>query len=568
MKKLIIISVAALSALFSCTKFENDTADSPLAVPSIDVTIDSKSDSTFTFTVKPGTGTGYYSYTVLKGAAKYLDSTKVLGVSCKGITEATQTMEAKPTVTVTLGVKDGILPNTTYTVYAVAANVQSLVSSVKSATVLTSDMNIPTPTAAAKSATAAAAKITFNESVVRGEGKVLAHYYKVWAPEKEVMTLELAKKDIVISGTDVTLSAPDTVNGAYVLFTWEEGMVKNAVGTPCEEFELNHFYAEKGKIVADSCQGLVTRWPVGTFGWTRVCKDKEGKVVTCPEDSVLAFGNPADAAYLIKADSTIVYSSSDLSVSVAYINSNSATVYKETEKVKLDKVNNVVSLGTKKGSDPEYGDFVVWGVPAGLFIDVWGNTCEAYTNADNCLRSYGYTAEDFCGTYSFILGSDNAGVYYKDTVVITKQDADTVIISGLGENNPGWGTAKLTPKSCKAVIDGVFATMTIPADAQIGVLEGVSTSGPYKYDIGLSGGDWGANTTPVVFTMAVKGTFTYTCTETYFYCNCISDGEVLGFWDVLSPKTFTLLTPSPSAVPASVPDFIVNFKTSFTKISQ
>jgi len=476
----------------------------------------------------------------------------VLGVSCKGISEATQTMEKKPSVTVTLTESDGILPNTAYTVYAVAANAQSLVSAVKSVTVLTTDKNIPSPVKAAVSSTSAGATVTFNETVSRGEGKAFAHYYKVWAPGTEAMKVELGEENIVVDGAGVTFSAPDTVSGAYVFFTWEEGLVKNAVGTKCPEYQTVVFSAKNGAAVTSQCRGIMSRWPVTTFGWTRMYLDSVKKeFVKCPEDSLMSFVNPEDAVYYIKADSTVFPNSVvKPAIAIAYVNDNSATIFKELENFEFDLNANILALGAKAGTDPDFGDNLVWSVAEDSFVDVWGNTSAAYANGDNYIRSYGYEVDDFCGIFAIAqyLVYSGKGYYCNDTITISKTaDKNIVNITGFGKGYfKMWSNITFTPESIDCVVDPDLGILTFPINNGIGSL--VST----KKDYGKIYMGWMPEGELLPAYLSMKQAGVYSFDSSYPYLEyCYVENEEYQWYDYVVLRNITKLTVAPTSSPQS-----------------
>ncbi len=233
MKKIYSILLIALAVFTGCQQW---IEEDPIAkVGTVDPTISTSavSDSSFTATISGVDGVTYYAYAVLKGDKKDVNATKLFQKGLgSDLAEGVVNYSDKPSTTIVL---KELVPNTKYTVYAIAGNSQSFTGNVVTATVLTSDGL--TPDITKFSASDSVFTITYNEPVQKGEGAITAYVMaKNISWTEPIDSFEVPADSISIKGSVVTVTVPDAPAGAYVVLGFGEGVVKNMVDTPSEEY--------------------------------------------------------------------------------------------------------------------------------------------------------------------------------------------------------------------------------------------------------------------------------------------------------------------------------------------
>jgi hypothetical protein len=233
MKKIYSILLIALAVFTGCQKWIEEDPIAKVGTVDPSITTSAVSDSSFTATISGVDGVTYYSYAVLKGDKTDVNATKLFQ---KGLgsdyAEGVVNYADKPSTTIVL--KD-LIPNTKYTVYAIAGNSQSFTGNVVTATVLTSDGL--TPDITKFSASDSVFTITYNEPVQKGEGAITAYVMaKNISWTEPLDSFEVPADSISIKGSVVTVTVPDAPAGAYVVLGFGEGVVKNMVGTPSEGY--------------------------------------------------------------------------------------------------------------------------------------------------------------------------------------------------------------------------------------------------------------------------------------------------------------------------------------------
>ena len=233
MKKIYSILLVALVVFTGCQQWLEEDPIAKVGTVDPSITTSAVSDSSFTAKISGVDGTSYYAYAVLKGEATSVNADKLFQ---KGLgsayAEGVVNYAEAPSTTIVL--KD-LVPNTKYTVYAIAGNSQSFTGNVVTATVLTSDSLVPEIT---KVATADSIfSITFNEPVERGEGAIKAYIIaKNYSWSEPVDVIAVPEEDIEVKGTSLSVVVPGAPAGAYVVLSFAEGVVVNKVGTPSEAY--------------------------------------------------------------------------------------------------------------------------------------------------------------------------------------------------------------------------------------------------------------------------------------------------------------------------------------------
>ena len=117
-------------------------------------------------------------------------------------------------------------PNTTYQIYAVAANKYGVIGEIAVMAATTTDTSLPGVVDYEFDAENKAQFVAFSENVYRGEGAVKVQYYKLMElMQGTVAPIEVAAEEVVvqIQSNQAAIVAPTTPAGAYVAISWEEG---------------------------------------------------------------------------------------------------------------------------------------------------------------------------------------------------------------------------------------------------------------------------------------------------------------------------------------------------------
>ena len=392
MKKLLYSLMTAVIALTSCTTWDDPKTENYGEGPSIEVSIAAvaPTDSAFVVSIVPGTGTTYYAFVMdANDEAETLDAATLLK---GGYGNNVVNTSKYPSLTIPV---DGMEPNTTYQVYAVASNEKGIIGKISVASIKTTDSGKPTFTQFSADASAKSATVTFNQAVARGEGKVSGVYFKEWDFENPV---PLTDEDIAVevSGKTMKLTAADVPAGAYLLFSWEEGTVVDATGNKCAAFESSVNPA--AETVEDMFVGVWLH--VANKNWSmsddNVSSPKSGSTFPKWSDFVgeITFD---DFVYVVEEDIK------DGDFTVTYTNDSRTATYKLPVKNINFGLND--NFGTKKvtftlPAATQPGDKVTLAIAEGVFKDVYGNDNNAFASKVYWV-SFAMTKEDVLGTFTF-----------------------------------------------------------------------------------------------------------------------------------------------------------------------
>ena len=205
--------------------------------PDIAIAVTATTDNSFTFTLTPATGTQFYNFIVDENPEpEELDNTMLLKGSY-GNAGNLQNAATDATVTLTVSAE----PNTTYQIYAVAANDKGIVGAVAVASVTTTDGEAPALDSDPfeQQPAAKAVDVWFDQDLIRGEGAVTAVYYKEWDWENPV-AVPADEIVVTVNGPKATFAAPTTPDGAIVLFSWTQGAFVDAKGNQCGAFTTTY----------------------------------------------------------------------------------------------------------------------------------------------------------------------------------------------------------------------------------------------------------------------------------------------------------------------------------------
>lgn len=282
MRKILYSILSIGLFVVSCTNFDDPVTENYGDGPTVSIDVTATTDSTFTFTVTPANGTQFYSYIVVKAdePQELSAATLLKGGYSGGITSAVVNAEQNATITNDMRSKGVPLcvPNTTYQIYAVAANDKGITGTVTNASVTTTDGDMPVAKTFKPDTEAKAAAVTFSEAVVRSNGAIVAKYYKEWDINNAI-TLTEEEYTVSIEGAVVTFSAPKAPAGSILTFSWEAGAFIDSFGNKCAAMnsgintttgKFKGVYVATNKenfVIADSC---LTAPKVGdSFGdWT------------------------------------------------------------------------------------------------------------------------------------------------------------------------------------------------------------------------------------------------------------------------------------------------------------
>ena len=421
MKKLLYslaVAFAGIAALTGCTTFDDEHSEHYGEGPAVAINLTETKDNSFTFTVNPAEGTNYYAYTVVEGdEAEDVSEDDVLKKTMGGVSEAivNYSKAAATTVNMLNAKGEGICsPNTSYVIYAVAANANGITGKVQSLVVKTTDGNAPTLEPYEAGDPSAETTVTFSEPVFKGEGTVSAQYYQRWG-NGEPINVPADKVHATINGANVTFTVDDVPAGAYVLYSWTEGAFKDSFGNKCP--------AENTVMGDEGFVGVYNRQPLKPFAI-------EAEQFTPASGGTIG---EYDKFRSTNEEAEDCVKTGDLSLT--YSNAKRSTT------INLDPSDWSVSGKTVTFKMPEAaaeGDKVTLKIKEGVIMDINGNGNEAFASTDVAWKYDGYTATDAMLTGNFTLTYYSAAGKKEVTnaVTITKattnnEDGTKFVISGL-----------------------------------------------------------------------------------------------------------------------------------------
>ena len=370
-----------LAGLTSCTNFDDPTTENYGAGPGIDVQIKAgtPTDSAFTVTITPAAGAAYYAYIIdANDEAEQLDSATLYK---GGYGNAVVKVADQPTTTINI---DNAAPNTTYQVYAVAGSDKGVVGNIVVKSIKTTDALRPTPGRFTQGSEQKAVQIAFSEVITRGTGAVTGKYYKEWDWDNPV-ALTAEDIDVTISKNVIQLTAPNTPDGAFVLFSWEEGAFVDAKGNKCAAFTTEYDEEE---------DDFIGYWVQNK----KVAFEIDDSYVTAPADGAL-IANVADFQGTITFPFNVYRNDAAVkagALSVTFTNASRTATYKLSadDWTVKDSVISYVLPATPVG-----GDFITVSLVEGAVADVLGNPNAAYTSKAKW--------QFFAPTKDMVLGSFN-----------------------------------------------------------------------------------------------------------------------------------------------------------------
>ncbi|MBQ7041185.1 MAG: hypothetical protein IJN66_00545 [Muribaculaceae bacterium] len=461
MKK-IIYSLMTMGLLMTgCADFDDPVTEKYGDAPSVAIEVTETTDSTFTFTVTPSEGTMFYSVLVDEADAPVALNAESLYKGLYSSTYGTIVVDAKEQATFTYNMRNAegapiASPNTTYQIYAVAANEKSVIGEIAVESVTTTDALAPKPVDYEYDPDNGVMYVAFSEAITRVEDvAVTAKYYKIMELYNGVVApVDVDADSIVVEVQDnqiaiLTKSAPA---GAYVSFSWEEGAFVDSYGHKCAAI-TSGFSESEGDFVGLSGQNTNVPFAISEEN------------VTAPELGS-AFNKWADFMGVLTMNGAVYYPVDEdgnvirKEVVVTYVNAQSETSIKLSSSQWMTTRNNFAFVLPQA---PAYGDYVGIKIPAGAFVDAYGNPNEEIEFAEAWLYSYGFTRENFLGDYTMQWKSyfDNS-VYAENISITADPESETgVVISNLFAE----GT------SIKGICNGDYGTIAIPIDQSLGKYE-------------------------------------------------------------------------------------------------
>ena len=504
MKKLLFSILAVGMSLVGCTDFDDAVTENYGAGPEISVSVGATADNSFSFTLTPSNGTVFYSYVVGKGsAASELDGYALLKQQYSGVDGGL--FNATENATATVEVEAA--PNTSYVVYAVAANDKGIVGNVTSQVVKTPDTGIPYPTEDQAVDGEVAVQVAFSEAVARGEGAVTAQYFVEWTGE----FVDIAAEDIIVtvSGNVATFAFANVPASATVLLSWAEGAFVDNVGNKCQAF-------------TSGLNSAGTAFSGVYFDVADVPFDITEENVTSPE--VGGSFNDWQTLFTFTLDMDLYKNSKLLAgdeIKVVYTH--------EGKVVTLNVPTNYWGVSGNKlmvylPEEPTFGDWVSISIAEGTVFDRYGNPNNAVTLENVWLYSYGYTRDMVIGNYELGYYSALDGEYYTESITIAEDpdDESCVLMSGFFAEGS---------EPIHAIFNGDYATVTIKEQLLYPAYRDM-------YDITIAGY---ASSGPVdvVLNVDANGNLSMSGYGITYWAYATGTADLAGYFEVTYAPTFT-----------------------------
>ena len=588
MKKIIITLSTALFAL-ACTQFVEETKPEFKAqpgAPSIEAVEDAELDSDNAFKVKiaPGKENIYYSFAIIPGADPVDGATLLSNGYAKSAVSVKLTIDGveadvplsgcfkaaalKDTTVTAFKLK----PNTKYTVYAIGSGEKGVLSEVATKTITTTDKTAPSAFDVdeegkvtkyyfdASGIDDGTIVIDFGDPVQytkEGEAGITRFTAKYFAANdydakgmlNPQFSVDIPLDSVSISGGKVSLQVPERIPGAIVGIYCDEGIFQNAVGLK------NPAIPYEAVLAAWSSGKIATAGPVGRFeteSWSfdlPMVEDPTGAEIKMPADTVIAASDWSALGIALTAPALVepafqgkeynkVVPAGD--VQIRYTDANNRKILYDSDNFDISDYSDstiVVFLDEA----PDFGYRVSVDIPEGAVEDIWGNPCEEFSTAyidedgeffpGNYIISFGYTLDDFLGTYTFAGTAEYAGSQADSKVVIApsdKEDYDVVAYDLFHETTCVDDITSYEPFSYTSfygVIDLDMGTMVLDGDAI-----GMGSYAKYSWNSYVVAWQNGAGT--ISFQMPKAGTMNLSAPVDIILYQ-------LMVWDTITPGTLT-----------------------------
>lgn len=431
MKKYLSIFAAVLAV--GCTNFK---VEESLPVETVDVpviTIQEVGETSITATIAGAEGTGFYSYAVMAGPAKQLDSASLYKLSYKSSSVAYGTFDyaVKKYGVVVAGDADKPLSrDADYTIYAVSASKQGSIGSVVSKTVHTSDAQAPKPSGAA--ANGNVMTISFSEPVSYDSSKpVTAAFYAVNYVEinadkdgfDDDGKIDDAKAEVKLAADGKSIEVTVTQNdgsplpaGAWYAVSYPKGAFKDNVGNEMGALVSGPAISSKGELTWKNAAAQIDNKE-----WEPIDDAKDATFVT-PSQTMFSYSIP---------EGVVVFDTPKTGEVSMLVEMTSET-RKTEDYYKLAGGTNWGFLSSTKfiAMYPadlyiEGGYYITVTIGKGAIVDIYGN--ENAEISHKYLYSFGYTIDGIAGTYVNSGASGYGPNYDEDpwTFTIAKSDDES-----------------------------------------------------------------------------------------------------------------------------------------------
>ncbi len=419
MKKYLLLALASFGFAVGCTEFRNEDS---IAVDTTDVTptislvestsVDEDGANVYsiTATITAVEGTSYYSYLIASGDAAELDATALLKKSYSDLSEAVVKYDAESPSTVVTVSAD---PNAIYTLYAVAANEQSQVGEIVTASITTSNQETPYPTAFEYDAEAGVMYVAYSEAITLGaSAEVTATVYAYYIADA-LETITIPTEDLSIDGgTDLVIALPELYAGSIVYLNWAEGIVENSSSTPAPAYEGTSIYYQVANQNFDIYVGTK-----GEDGAIEV--DEEGAYVEQDGETIYFISN-SDLVALF-TDGTSIYKYGDGGATCVIVDGSVSTTYTLTAGSDYGLYGAYTALTAYFPAELNYGATASISFDEGAFEDMYGNESNAVSTGAIYYRSRGLSGDSVLGTYIL------SGYSYFDEATINEGDYGGVV---------------------------------------------------------------------------------------------------------------------------------------------
>lgn len=394
-----ILSLLAVVAVVSCTTFKEEAPKKAVVPGNPNIEINEVGDTGFTFTITVAPGTGFFTYAVMTGEPKELDSVTLFKQGYKSSSIVTGTVDYTKTGSPLVVKMTDLSYTTKYSVYAVAASAEDdethtggTLSAVVTNWCTTTDTEKPAITGYTRKGNVLT--LSFSEPVVyNSEIRATATYYAVNAAVIEegelVKTGEQGKGEVAVacSGKSATLTVTlDGTNplpdGAYYTVGYGPGMFKDASGNNIAGIDELVGVTSTGTLGFGNLYGHIDNAEFDIVPEVSlVTPFDENIVVPMPEDvEFFCFTEDAKATLTreIVDDNktiTVVYD-----IDFAYDEETANLVFLFPDDIEL-----------------ESGDTFTVDLAGGSVEDIYSNVNTAMSQ--EYLYSFGYTIDDIAGTY-------------------------------------------------------------------------------------------------------------------------------------------------------------------------
>lgn len=512
MKKLIYTLSASALMLGACTTFDSFESENYGDGPSVAIDVQAVTDSTFTFTVTPGSNTGYYSYLVTQESeASTLTASSLLKNAYTGVANASISATATPVFTSDMRSKGAplCLPNTTYQIYAVAASKEGITGDITVVSVTTSDG--VAPTVASFKAEDDGLLLTYSEAVtLQSVSGITAKYYGTKALSSPTAgTLTVATVD----AKTIKISSPEAPAGAYVSYKIPAGVVADLSGN-LSTVSYSGDYNVRTHSFGDAHYQV----PNKAFAIT-------DDMITSPAVGSNINGASWSSFKGVFTLGANLYTNlpTSSSIQLTYkVSGKTMTVDVPTSKWSVSGKTLNITFPSEPLADSE----VSVSIKAGTIQDVYGNLNEAYTSG-TLWNIFTPSIDKVVGKYTF------GGFEYYQNAEVSNQGPVTITLNDTIQNGVTLNNFIVTGSAVAGRYDASTGKVYFPGWAYLGLDPSWNYYEMYLYEQASSGAN------ELAFTLKPDGSLVADQEVVIFYY--YPDYSNYGWW--YDYKTFTF-TPS------------------------